>query len=519
MNKTKYKIKFKTKLILYVTLINFLTLLLSYLIFVNTKIKDDTKYIQDNLLKAAKIASGDSLVVKNIKNKNLDENIDKRMDYYIKMLKDIDIIVIVDNDGIKYSHLIKSQIGTHFVNPVKWKTIKKGVGYFSTMKGSVGITARRFEPIFDNDKKNIIGFVMVGKYNHLIKTHVLNTVLILMSFFGISLIIAFTLSVFFANEVKKSLFNLEPEDISRLHIKDKLIVDNLESGLIIIDNNNQIADVNKVFYTKFSPLTPEKVVEETKKFIGEKEVKRFDMTINKNIYHIKILPISDEKNYFGNMILLKTRDDVDSYAREITGIDQLIEGMRANIHEFKNKLHVILGLINLGKIEAVKKYIIEFQSINEYDFKKYQNINNTYIKAVLLGKEAICKERKINFILDNSSNIKSKERNQFIDDVGTILSNLVENSIDSFKDTKIENPFINVNIKEKGDTIKISVSDNGKEINKSIVDKIYDYGFSTKGQHRGVGLHLISQKIKLYDGTIKLIIEKNIKTFNIEVKN
>lgn len=512
------KMTFKTKLILCVTLINFLTLFLSYLIFIDTKVKDDTEYIKTNLLEVAKLVSQNPTIKSDIENKNLNKEIDKTMDYYISIFKDADIIVIADNSGLKYSHLVKEQIGTHFVNPVNWNLINQGKGYFSTMRGSVGITTRRFEPIFNLTNKKVIGFVMVGKYNYLIKDMTYNTIIILVLLFFVSLTLAFIMSIFFAEGVKKSMFGLEPEDIGKLHIKEKIILDNLESGLIILDENNKILDVNKVFINKFSPLTPQIVLDHTKSFLGGKKIVRFDITINKKIYHIKILPIYDQKKYYGNILTIKTRDDVDNYAREITGIDQLIEGMRASIHEFKNRLHVILGLINLGKIDMVKNYIKEFQELNEYDFRKYNNIQNSFLKAMLLGKEALCKEKKIEFILEPDSNLAINENNQFTNDIGTILGNLIENSIDSFKEETKHYKYIKIKIEEDENIIRISVCDNGKKIPENIIDKIYDYGFSTKGKHRGVGLHLIQQKLKLYDGSIQLIIENDNKTFKVEVK-
>lgn len=511
------KIKFKTKLILCVTLINFLTLFISYLIFIDTKVKDDTEHIKQNLLDVAKLVSMDSSIRDDIKHNNLNKSIDKKMDHYISIFKDADIIVIADTTGLKYSHLVKEQIGTHFVNPVNWNLINKGEGYFSTMRGSVGITTRRFEPIMDNTG-TILGFVMVGKYNYLIKNMTVNTILVMMLLFGVSLTLAFIMSIFFAGGVKKSMAGLEPEEIGKLHIKEKLIVDNLESGLIVLDDKNEILDVNRVFYTKFPALTPQMVADATSSFLGGKKIERFDIAINKQIYHIKLLPIYDEKRYYGNMLVVKTREDVDSYAREITGIDQLIEGMRASIHEFKNRLHVILGLINLGKIDMVKKYIMDFQELNEYDFRKYQNINNAFFKAMLLGKEAICKERKIEFRLDSTSNLKIKERNRFIDDITTIAGNLIENSIESFNGLETQNRFIEVKIENENNVVKISVSDNGAKIPEEIIDKIYNFGFSTKGEHRGVGLHLIGQKLKLYDGTIQLVVDNEMKTFKVEVK-
>ena len=83
---------------------------------------------------------------------------------------------------------------------------------------------------------------------------------------------------------------------------------------------------------------------------------------------------------------------------------------------------------------------------DEYDFKKYNQIKNPFLKAILLGKEAICKERKIEFIFDSKSNFELKPKKFFIEDLSTIIGNLIENSIESFIDYNIDNKFIKIQI-------------------------------------------------------------------------
>lgn len=513
------KLNFKSKLILYVTLINFFTLIISYGIFINIKLTTNKKNINNNLVEMSKLVATDDVVIQSVGSGIINPNIDKKMDKYISIFKDIDIIVVADVTGKKYSHLDKTQIGQGFVNPVSWNKILNDEGYFSTMLGSMGVTTRWFEPILSQDKSKIIGFVMVGKYESLIKTSNSSTILIFTLLFLLALTLAFILSIFFAGGVKKSLFGLEPEDITQLHIKEQLIINNLESGLIALDDENKIVGVNNVFLKKFPYLTPEKVLTNTLHLLGGNNITRTEITIDDNIFYIKILPICQNEKYFGNILLLKTRDDVDSYAREITGIDQLVEGMRANIHEFKNRLHVILGLININKLDLAKKYILEAQDLNEYDFKKYNQIRNPLLKAILLGKEALCKERKINFIFDPKSRFDLQAKNFFIQDLSTIIGNLIENSIESFINYSIENKFIEIKILQNEKSFSVSITDNGKPIPDNVLDKIFDYGFSTKGKNRGVGLYLVQEKLKLYNGNIKIEREPSKKTFIVEVKN
>lgn len=513
------RLNFKTKLILYVTLINFFTLIISYGIFINTRLHTNKQNIKNNLYEIAQLISNDKTIINALKERDLLPNIDKKMDNYISIFRDIDIIVVTDTTGKKYSHLDKNQIGQNFVNPVNWDKILKNEGYFSTMLGSMGVTTRWFEPIVSKDKDEVLGFVMVGKYEDIIKTTNSSTILIFALLFLVALSLAFILSIFFAGGVNKSLFGLEPEEISQLHIKEQLIINNLESGLIALNKENEIVGINEVFSKKFPYLTAEKVLSHTLNLLGGNNITRTEITIDNNIYYIKILPICYNDKYFGNILLLKTRDDVDSYAREITGIDQLVEGMRANIHEFKNRLHVILGLININKLDLAKKYILEAQELNEYDFKKYNQIKNPFLKAILLGKEAICKERKIEFILDSNSSFNLKTENFFIEDLSTIIGNLIENSIESFIDYNIERKFIEIKILQSGNLFSIYVTDNGKPISEDMLEKIFKYGFSTKGKNRGVGLYLVQEKIKLYNGSIKIKREKSQKTFIVEVKN
>ena len=141
------KLNFKSKLILYVTLINFFTLIISYGIFINIKLTANKKNINNNLVEMSKLVATDDVVIQSVGSGIINPNIDKKMDKYISIFKDIDIIVVADVTGKKYSHLDKKQIGQKFVNPVNWDKILKNEGYFSTMLGSVGITTRWFEPI------------------------------------------------------------------------------------------------------------------------------------------------------------------------------------------------------------------------------------------------------------------------------------------------------------------------------------------------------------------------------------
>ncbi|MGL4533592.1 MAG: ATP-binding protein [Fusobacteriaceae bacterium] len=414
--------KLKKRIILSVLTIIFIPLTLSYGIFFYDTIKNRNENLEKNLLEIAQ------LVVKNkninffLENKKLDISIEQQTDEYIQIFKDADIIVISDLEGTKYSHLDKNQVGTPFVNPVSWENLFKKEGYYSQMKGSMGITFRRFEPILSLKTGEIIGFVMVGKYYEDIfkmkKETILMFTLLFLSVSGIALI----LSINFANKMKKTLYGLEPEDIGRLYRDEKKIT------------------------------------------------------------------------------------------------ETLTDGMRAHIHEFKNRLHVILGLINLEKLDMAKKYILDIQELSEYDFKKFNNINNSFIKALLLGKNAVAEERKIELEVDRDSHMVEDKKTESIQDLATILGNLIENAFDSFKKSDRIMKKVKVKLIERENYIELEVWDNGEEISKADIKKIYTYGFSTKGEERGVGLFIVKEKLYKHKGEISLESNKKGKTFKVKME-
>lgn len=513
------RLNFKNKIMIWVLIINLIPLIFSYAIFFNEKIKNDENNITKNLLEAAKVVSSSNEIRKNLQLNYKGGEIEKKVDSLTDIFRDIDIIVVANIEGVKYSHLDKKQIGQKFVNPVQWDDIKRGEGYFSKMMGSMGITFRRFEPIYDVQNKEVIGFVMVGKYYTAISDMKKNTILMLCLLFLEAFGLAFILAITFANGVRKSLFGLDPEEIGRLYVEERLIIDNLESGLIALNTKNEILKVNSVFSKKYGKLSPKLILEKVSIYLEKKEntARNIEVVIDNEYYYVKILPIYNLTEYYGTILLIKTKDDVSRYAREITGIDQLVDGMRANIHEFKNRLHVILGLINLEKIDMAKKYILEIQNLNEYDFKKFTKIKNSFLKAMLLGKDAICKERKIQFIVDSQSEVTTENKSPIIEDISTIIGNLIENSMDSFKEFNIKKKIIKIKIIETENNIELKVWDNGEPIPQEYFSKIYERGFSTKGELRGVGLSIVKNKITLYKGTIEFEQNEQWKFFKVKV--
>ena len=91
-----------------------------------------------------------------------------------------------------------------------------------------------------------------------------------------------------------------------------------------------------------------------------------------------------------------------------------------------------------------------------------------------------------------------------------IITNLVKNAIQAID--KVENPLIEVTVLSENNSLKITVSDNGKGISDDVKDLIFEPKFTTKTSGMGLGLAMIKNIIEAYDGVISFTSKEEVGT-------
>ena len=91
-----------------------------------------------------------------------------------------------------------------------------------------------------------------------------------------------------------------------------------------------------------------------------------------------------------------------------------------------------------------------------------------------------------------------------------IITNLVKNAIQATD--KVENPLIEVTVLSENNSLKITVSDNGKGISDDVKDLIFEPKFTTKTSGMGLGLAMIKNIIEAYDGVISFTSKEEVGT-------
>ncbi|MDU2123149.1 MAG: GHKL domain-containing protein [Clostridium celatum] len=497
------KVKFKSTIILGAVTITFIPLVLSYIIFVSSKISDTHQEIKNTLKEIGNIISKNEVVKEKLYSRDNDKSIQEYSKIFIENFNDVDIIVVGDMTGEKYSHLDETQIGEIYVNDDNIDVINKGIRYYSTMEGSMGITLRWFEPIFYNNQQ--VGFVMVGKYEKDIDIITSKTKFTYSLLFIFSISLSIIGAKILADKTKKSILNMEPVEIAALYREKNIIIDSVNDGIISLNKNKKIVEVNEACYKLFDDFKVDDILEKINVYIDNKEeVEMKEFVIKGKKIFVTIKNIKLGNNCLRTIITLVDKNPINKIAKEITGVDEIIKNLRANIHEFKNSLYVILGLLEINAYDDAKKYILKTQNLQENAINKFASIEDKYVRGLLISRELVAKERKIDFLLTEESFLE--ENHGIIDpnDIVTILGNLIENAFEACSLCENIKKRVEVSLYEDESVIEIQVRDNGKNIDREIRDTLFSEGISSKGEGRGTGLYLVKNRVEIYNGSIDI---------------
>ncbi len=207
----------------------------------------------------------------------------------------------------------------------------------------------------------------------------------------------------------------------------------------------------------------------------------------------------------GAIATFKDRTDFKRLAEEMTGVRQIVEALRASSHEFMNKLHTIVGLIDIGEAEEAKRYIMkETENHQKLLSRVIWNIKESTIAGLLLGKISRAKELGIKLRVGSNSSLSKNAGGVEGGILITILGNLIENSMDELKDGSVDKGIIDVSIKENDEKIIIKVTDNGAGIEEENLPRIFEKGYSTKEGIRGQGLFFVKDAVDVLNGSIEV---------------
>lgn len=466
-------------------------------------LKEMNLNLENDISETAAILSTDTDIRTSISSGNFSDSLISRLDQIMKEKKKIDYIVIADASNIRLYHPNHTLIGKTFAGGDQSPILSGSQPYITNGIGNTQAQKRAFHQILDTNGK-ICGFVMVSAslehIHHEEKA-------LLLKFFTILLIVFFIgviFSIFISKNIRKSLMGFEPRTFAKMYLQRDEILDTLDECIIAIDHNGQNLYRNPAadkFYSKETNLLKTVLSPPLETCFLEKTSRNGLMIeIGDDTFLVNLIPLIKENQCDGILIIARDKTELTQMAEQLTGMNHIIDALRANTHEYMNTLHVISGLLQIGEPKQALTYINKNASEIESGHRIIiRQIQNKTLAALIIGKLNRAKELSIQFIFQKGSSLES--HNDFLStrELVTIIGNLIENAFDALNDTE-ELREVELMIRSDTHGLTITVDDTGCGMTADQIQKIYAGPYTSKGNGHGYGLRLIQEIVHAHDG-------------------
>ena len=513
--------KYKAPLQLRIFILIFVILFLS--VTVKTLLED--KYFRDYIIKSgaekvlyvARLTANDKCIIDAFTLPDPAEVIQPSAEK-IREITNTSFVVVINMDSKRYSHPNRENIGKKFVGGDEMDAIN-GKTYVSQAHGTLGLSLRAFVPVY-NDRNVQIGVVSVGLLLTELeeKNTTIRKILIITAL--VSIAIGLAGGILLTGNIKKMIFGLEPYQIATLLEERDVIISSIKEGIIVVDMDARIILINKNAENilGIKELPPDTLISnifiETKLphvLETKEEILNQELEIRGRQIMVNNVPLIHNSTLIGAMGTFIDISEIRDLTDKLNEIKSYSDALRAQHHEYLNKLNVISGLIQLRKYREVNDFILstvsDQQNISDLLRKR---VLTPAVSGLLIAKINKAREHHIEIIVDPKSFMPRAGRNSASAMV-SIIGNIIENSIESLNNSIQDTKQIKVLFRVNNDIIEIRISDNGPGIKAELKDRIFENGFSSKksSDGRGIGLFLVKQQVEFLSGTIELDIERN----------
>jgi two-component system CitB family sensor kinase len=418
-------------------------------------------------------------------------------------------VVVIDMDRVRHSHPIPALIGRKVAEPIVTRDGRTHVGIDN---GATGRSANGKAPMYGLDGR-MIGEVSVGIKESSVSTELRRELPTYAGWFAVALCIGAFASWLLARRLKRRTFGLELDEIARLLQEREATLHGIREGVIAFDRSGRVSVVNDEARRllggrsiRVGQELPELLPGGRLRDVLAGDLVGDDELVLTDDYCLVVnrMPVILAGRPHGAVVTLRDRTEMSGLMRELDGVRSLTDALRAQQHEFSNRLHAVIGLLELGLVDEALSYLTDLGATSaEFAESLRARIASPLIVGLLLGKAAEAGERGIT--LEVTDDTRLSEAPQRVQAVATIVGNLVDNALEALHGTAGSGRVV-IAIVEDADTISIRVADNGPGIPPDVADAIFADGYTTKAPRgpvrRGLGLTLVHRLVQRLDGSV-----------------
>jgi two-component system CitB family sensor kinase len=219
------------------------------------------------------------------------------------------------------------------------------------------------------------------------------------------------------------------------------------------------------------------------------------------------MPIQlDHRRHLGWVVTFHDQTESETLKRDLGEAIGLTEALRAQSHEFANRLHTLVGLVELGEYQEAIRFVTDVTNARDTLTEQLKHaLRDPRLVALTLAKSSLADERGVHLRIAADCRIDANITD--VTPVLTVIGNLIDNAIEATAATPGPR-WVELTIVPAGTSLLIRVRDSGPGVPVSIRETIFTDGFTSKpsptGVRRGLGLALVRQTAERRGGMISV---------------
>ncbi|MFB9462459.1 ATP-binding protein [Streptomyces cinereospinus] len=413
-------------------------------------------------------------------------------------------VVVMDRRGVRWSHTEPSQVGRHVSTDPSDALAGREV--MEIDEGTLGRSARGKVPLRDGDGE-IVGAVSVGIAYDSVRALLLHAIPELLAYAGGALAVGAVAAWLISRRVQRQTRDLAFSDIAGLLAEREAMLHGIREGVVALDRAGRVRLLNDEA-RRLLGIGDDAVGRAPDEALG---TGRTADVLAGRVTGTDLLTVRGPRVLVANRMptgdggavaTLRDRTELEQLGRELDSTRGLIDALRAQDHEHANRMHTLLGLLELGMFDDAVEFVGEAVGDHRATAEQVtEKIQDPLLAALLVGKATVAAERGVALRLSGRTRLPDR----LVDARGlvTVVGNLVDNAFDAVAGTP--HARVEVELRAQGRTAVLTVRDTGPGIPAELRELVFTEGWSTKEppahRERGIGLAMVRRLAERQGGT------------------
>jgi two-component system, CitB family, sensor kinase len=400
-------------------------------------------------------------------------------------------VVVTDDQGVRLAHPDPARIGERVSTSPD--AVLRGREVASVERGTLGLSARGKVPLRD-DAGRVVGEVSVGFDANGISVALRRLLQSTAAFLGVALLFGVAGSLLLIRLLRRRTFGLEPADLAELVRQREAVLYGVSDGVVAVDDRGAVSAANAeasrllgVPVVPGRPLADLDLPAPLARAVADRSGTPTVTAVGDRVLVVTRREVERDGRALGSVVTVLDRTEVERLTDELGAVRLMTQALRAQRHEFVNRLHTVHGLLHTGEVDDAAGYVnalLDAPAIAMAD--NSEAIASSTVRAYLGGQAARAAELGVQLLISDGSWVP--QRLVAPVEVVTVLGNLVGNAVEAAHDSSVRPATVEVDLLADGDDLVVSVANTGDGLPPERLAGIFTGGVSTRGEGRGLGL-------------------------------